>query len=263
MTNDSAVARNKEYREGLSSAQIVQTGLLPKARHFERLFSDHFVFYVPQDLVSGDFYWVGRRHNLRYLVVGDCTGHGISASLLSVLALNLFEYAIMNKGIKKPSKILKEVDKKFIESFWTSSNDNFDNPWIDLSIICIDEKSKKLQFASANRKMLHVSAAKEITIYQGSRYPVGGWQIEDNRTFETTTFKYNSGDAIYLGSDGFQDQMGGPKNKKYKSKNLHEFLIENSQLPFSEQQHKLKSEFNAWKKCNPQTDDVCLVGIKL
>jgi sigma-B regulation protein RsbU (phosphoserine phosphatase) len=263
VTNDTAIAQNKEYRDGLSNAQIVQAGLLPKKRHFERLFDDHFVCYFPQDVISGDFYWVGRRHNLRYLVVGDCTGHGISASLLSVLGLNLFEYAIMNKGIKKPSKILKEVDKKFIESFRESSGDNFDNPWIDLSIICIDDKAQKIQFASANRKMLHVSLDGEPTIYLGSRYPIGGWQVERNRTFETTTFAFKKGETIFLGSDGFQDQMGGPKNKKYKSKKLHEFLIENSHLPFLQQKQKLQQEFTAWKHDNPQTDDVCLIGVKL
>jgi serine phosphatase RsbU (regulator of sigma subunit) len=245
------------------SAQLVQNGLLPKARHFERLFEDSFVFYVPQNIISGDFYWVGRRHNLRYLVVGDCTGHGISAALLSVLALNLFEYVIMNKGIKRTNKILKEVDKKFIESFKQAEHDNFDNPWIDLSIICIDDTAQEVHFSTANRKMLYVSSTNAPTVYKGSRYPIGGWQIEDFRGFEMQKIKYSAGDIIYLGSDGFQDQLGGPKDKKYKSQNLHQFLIANSQLPFDAQLEKLRNEFEGWKQNNVQTDDVCLVGIKL
>ena len=248
---------------GLESARIVQQGLLPKERHFNRVFENHFVFYQPQHIISGDFYWVGEANNLKYLVVGDCTGHGVSAALLSVLALNLFEYSIMNKKIKKVHKILREVDKRFIESFKDNNQSVFDNPWIDLSIVCVDKQESKIYFSSANRKLLVVGSEKNTQIYQGSRYPIGGWQMEQNRTFDSQTINYKSGDKIYLGSDGFQDQIGGPKNKKYKSKILHHFLAENSQSPLSEQKGLLEKEFAAWKNNNTQTDDVCLVGVKL
>lgn len=252
----------KEIQKSLESARLVQTGLLPKKRHLDRVLKEYFLFYEPKDIVSGDFYWVGTKHGLNYLVVGDCTGHGISASLLSVLGLNLFEYVIMNKGIKKVSKILQEVDKKFIESFSKESNP-FDNPWIDLSIICIDRKTRRLHYASANRKMLVVDAKQEPTIYKGSRYPIGGWQIEDERKFSTQTFSYTPGTTIYLGSDGFQDQVGGFKYKKYKSKQLHHFLTEISQNPLNEQRNIVEEQFEQWKGSTEQTDDVCLLGLRL
>lgn len=248
---------------GLESARIVQQGLLPKERHFNRVFENHFVFYQPQHIISGDFYWVGEANNLKYLVVGDCTGHGVSAALISVLALNLFEYSIMNKKIKKVHKILQEVDKRFIESFKHNAQSTFDNPWVDLSIVCIDEKEQKIHYSSANRKLLIVNQEKQTEIYNGARYPIGGWQIEKYREFKSQTINYNSGDSIYLGSDGFQDQLGGPKDKKYKSKNLHLFLAQNSNIPFSEQKGLLKKEFLQWKKENTQTDDICVVGVKL
>lgn len=247
----------------LESARIVQQGLLPKKRHLKRVFENHFVFYQPQHVISGDFYWVGEVNSLKYLVVGDCTGHGVSAALISVLALNLFEYSIMNKKIKKVHRILQEVDKKFIESFKDSSQSVFDNPWIDLSIVCVDEKNNKLHFSSANRKLLLVDQEKNMQMFKGSRYPIGGWQMEKKRTFDSQTIKYNKGDKIYLGSDGFQDQMGGPKDKKYKSKILHSFLIENSTLPFYTQREVLEKEFKDWKQNNTQTDDVCLMGVGL
>lgn len=252
-----------DYRESLVSARIVQQGLLPKDRHFKRLFKDSFVTYIPQNFISGDFYWVGRKHDMRYLVVGDCTGHGISASLLSVLALNLFEYAIMNKGIKKTNKILQEVDKRFIESFKDGGKDCYDNPWIDLSIVCIDETAKTMYFSSANRKLLLVNANKEQAIHKGSKYPIGGWQIENERTFESIPIKYEEGDVIFLGSDGFQDQIGGPKDKTYKSKKLHEFLATSSHLPMTTLKDDLEEEFEIWKSNQPQTDDICVVGIRL
>lgn len=254
--------QNTELRKSLESAKIVQVGLLPKKRHLEKVLKDYFVFYEPKDIVSGDFYWVGIKHGLKYLVVGDCTGHGISASLLSVLGLNLFEYVIMNKGIKRVSKILQEVDKKFIESF--SKEDNpFDNPWIDLSIICIDDKNKKIHFSSANRKLLVVDPKKNTELFRGSRYPIGGWQIEDLRTFSASIIPYKKGTILYLGSDGFQDQMGGEKGKKYKSQKLHNLLARISDKPLIKQKDILQNEFEHWKSETPQTDDVCLVGVKL
>ncbi len=252
-----------EMRKSLLSAQFVQQGLLPKKRHFDRLFEEYFTLYLPQNLVSGDFYWVGQHHDLKYLVVGDCTGHGISASLLSVLALNLFEYAVMNKEVKKTNRILQEVDKKFIACFKDAYKVNFDNPWIDLSLICLDQKNQKIYYSSANRKILHMRKGKEMLVYKGSQYPIGGWQIENERKFESQTIYYDKGDTLYLGSDGFQDQFGGPKNKKYSSKRLHKFLSKNSECSMADQHKKLKNEFLDWKGTNSQLDDVCIVGVRL
>lgn len=249
--------------EGLSSAELVQQALLPKKRHFDRLFKDSFVLYQPKHIISGDFYWVGRKHDYTYLVVGDCTGHGISAALLSVLALNLLEYVIMNKGLKKPNKILKEFDKKFIESFKYSDKRNEDNPWIDISLVCINERESKLYYAAANRKVLVRRKDGSSEIYAGSRYPIGGWQVEENRTFDTVTINYGSGDKIYLGSDGYQDQIGGEKNKKFKSKRLHELLVTTGDTKLEKQKRGLFSEFNLWKHENEQVDDVCIVGVEL
>lgn len=251
-----------ERQENLINAQRVQQGLLPKKRHFKRLFSDSFTLYEPQDMLSGDFYWVGTRHELRYLVVGDCTGHGISASLTSVLAINLIEYAIMNKGLKKITKILAEIDKRYTESFKGANSEQFDNPWIDLSIICIDDQLKKVFYSSANRKMLHISNNKK-EIYKPKGAPIGGWQITENRSFETLAIDFSPKDRIYLGSDGFQDQFGGPKNKKYSSARLHEFLLQHNELPFEVQKEQLNDEFIRWKGENAQTDDVCIVGVEL
>ncbi len=250
-----------KIEESLASAKIVQRGLLPKQRHLKRVLRNYFVFYEPRDIISGDFYWVGEKHGMSYLVVGDCTGHGVSASLLSVLGLNLFEYVIMNKGIKKVSKILQEVDKKFIESF--SETNSFDNPWIDLSIVCIDRRHNKIHFSSANRKILVVPPAINAVVLKGSRYPIGGWQIEDDRVFTSRVIPYKVGTTIYLGSDGFQDQIGGIKNKKFKSKQLHQLLVDISQQPLNEQKDEIANQFNNWKGRSQQTDDVCLLGVRL
>lgn len=262
MTYERLHTDHLELKKELQSAQFVQQGLLPKKRHFDRLFREHFTLYIPQYLVSGDFYWVGQHHNLKYLVVGDCTGHGVSASLLSVLALNLFEYVIMNKEIKKTNKILKELDKKFISCFKDASKVNFDNPWIDLAIVCVDTERKKIFYSTANRKIMFVNQ-DGMKLCKGSSYPIGGWQIEKNRKFESASLSYQEGDMIFMGSDGFQDQFGGPKDKKYSSKRLHQFLSANSELDMNSLKQKAEKEFYKWKGDNSQIDDVCMVGIRL
>lgn len=252
-----------EQLEGMLSAQYVQNGLLPKRRHFERIFKDSFVLYQPQNLVSGDFYWVGQKNDNQYLVVGDCTGHGISASLTSVLALNLLEYGIMNKGIKRPSKILYEVDKRYVESFKGANDEKFDNPWIDLAIVCVNKETKTLYFSGANRKMLVVKANGESKVYRSKGTPIGSWQIYSAPSFDTVTVPYETGDCVFLGSDGYQDQFGGPKNKKFGSRKLHELLIQNAGLQLKEQRKALKQALESWKQDAVQTDDICIVGVRL
>ncbi len=252
-----------QLESSLQSAKLVQEALLPKRRHFNRLFEDSFVFYSPKEILSGDFYWVGQKGEFRIIIVGDCTGHGISAALVSVLALNLFEYVVMNKGVFEAHKILEEVEKRYIESFKDVDDATFDNPWIDLSVICINDTMERIQFASANRKVLHVIAPSRKAIYKSTGYPLGGWQLRENRTFEPVYIPYLKGSKLYLGSDGFQDQFGGPLGKKYGSLKLHEFLAKNSDLSFSEQREKLRQEFIQWIANEDQTDDICVVGVKI
>ncbi len=248
--------------ESLKYARIIQQGLLPKARHFERLFTDHFVLYRPLHYVSGDFYWVAQKGNLTYIAVGDCTGHGVPGAMLSVLASNIIEYSILNKGILKTNRILDEVDKKFVESFSGTEEGEYDNDWFDVGLVCINSKARQVYYSAANRKVLHCGKHGS-ELYKGDKFPIGGWQYRDRRAFSSVIFDYEEGDRLYLGSDGFQDQPGGPLSKKYSSKRLHEFLSGISHLPGLVQRDILEDEFDKWKGTQDQIDDICLVGIQL
>lgn len=251
-----------DFIKNLESARIIQHGLLPKKRHVNKVIPTSFIVYEPKEIVSGDFYWVGNKNNLDYVMVGDCTGHGIAAALLSVLGLNLFEYVIMNKGLKRVDKILQEIDKKFIESF-KGEKGIFENPWIDLSLIAIDRENQKVYFSGANRKILFAPRKEEFQLLSGNKYPIGGWQVSTERSFTGMVIPYQTGDMIYLGSDGLQDQFGGRKNKKMKSRKLHELLIEGHKLPLANQKKRILEIFQEWKGGNEQTDDICLIGVRL
>lgn len=247
--------------ESLRYARIIQRGLLPKKRHFQREVDDHFVLYRPLKIVSGDFYWIGGKNNVTYAAVGDCTGHGVPGAMLSILARNILEYAIMSKEIVHTDHILAEMDKKFIESFYGVS-DEYNNDWVDISLIRIDWDQMKLEFSSANRKLLLVSGS-EFNVLAGNRFPIGGWQIEKNRVFNRQSLDISKGDIVYIGSDGFQDQLGGNYEKKFSSQRLHELLVHISSHPMQKQKLILERSLMEWQGKTEQIDDICIMGLKI
>ena len=252
-----------DFKSSLEYAKLLQQGIFPKPRHFDRVFSDFFIFFKPLQIVSGDFYWLAKSDGLIYLIVGDCAGHGVPGAILSILTYSLFDYVVLKKRIKKTHKILREVDNRFIESF--SSNEiknNFDNDWVDISLCCIEPETKTIYFSGAHRDTLLINK-KGSTILKGCCYPVGGWQMESNRQYKTQKIKYEKGDMLYLSTDGFQDQAGEKSGKKYKKSALYKFLANNSKQSMSEQKELLESELKSWMGINEQTDDICIIGITL
>lgn len=255
-----------EYNDllsGVKYASLVQNAIFPKDRHFKRSFEEYFILYEPLYFVSGDFYWVGKRDHFDFLVVGDCTGHGLSASMLSVLLVNIFQYVVMTKGIINPAEILAEVDRKFLECFYNDTVKDYDNDWAEVSLVCINRKRQEFYFSGAKRKLLLAGNNNDSELLKGNEFPIGGWQVEKTRKFDVHIVTYDKGDMLYMGSDGFQDQIGGIKSKKYGSRRLHEMLKSLSPLDVIEQKRILKSELLDWKGTHEQIDDICILGVRL
>lgn len=252
-----------ELTSSLKYAELIQKGVLPKDRHFKRLFNDYFVMYIPQSYVSGDFYWIGEVDDKLLFAVGDCTGHGVPGAMLTMLAHSFLNYIVLGKNIIDTAEVLREFDKKLIETFNQDKGRTFSNDWIDMALCCYDKRKNELMFSSAKRKLMITSDKNGCKLYKGSNYPLGGWQIESNRIFESQMISVKKGDMIYMGSDGFQDQIGGDQNKKYGSKQLHHLLEHISELPCSKQLMVLKRTFTLWKKEENQFDDICIMGIRI
>lgn len=253
---------NEELTASLRYAQIIQRGVLPKSRHFKRMFSDSFIMYKPQTFVSGDFYWIGEVGNKVFFAIGDCTGHGVPGAMLTMLAQSFLNHIVLGKQFLSTSKILSEFDKKFIETFQNENDTFYSNDWIDIALCSFDKETFELEFAGAKRKLLVISK-NSSTIYKGCNYPLGGWQIEKERCFESHQIEIKKGDMVYIGSDGYQDQIGGEKNKKFGSKKLHVLLEEIYSLPCEKQLMILKRQFKDWKKTEYQMDDVCIMGVRI
>ena len=252
----------KEHKDELTYAGILQQGLFPRQRHFNRIFSDSFLIYKPKNYVSGDFYWIGEKNGIKYFGCADCTGHGVPAAMLSVLGYSLLNYALFNADLNSPSEILKKVDEKFIESFDFEGNNQITNDWIDISLCSFNTENNLLNYCGANRKAL-VIANKLPVVLPGNRYPIGGWQLEKNREFKDYSIELKENDWMYLGSDGFQDQFGGLKGKKFGSKKLHTLLNTLSNYTGREQKNHLSEQLEVWVGKKEQTDDICLMGIKI
>ncbi len=263
MTPDQFELEREKWVDNLKYAAIIQKSLLPKKRHLDRISSDHSLIYKPLEHVSGDFYWTAKRDIFEFIAVGDCTGHGVPAAMLSLFVLNSLEYLVMNKGLINTSEILKELDKRFIESFHEKKDHLYNTEWIDISIVCINRRMNEIYFSSANRRMALLKNDGSMLIQKGNNFPIGGWQFAENRDFNVQITPFEAGEVLYLGSDGFQNQLGGEKIKKFSANRLHQFFADHFKLPLNEQFELLQGEFNVWKGDQEQTDDICLLGLRL
>lgn len=257
MNNQTA---NRE--EGMLYAQTVQKGLLPKIRHFDKVFNNHFVIYKPQDKIGGDFYWLTTKENVVYFAMADCTGHGVSGAMLSVLGISLLNYVIQKK-VDHIGDYLTELDKKWIETFNNEFNDtHFNNDWLEIVLVSYNLKTHEFNYATAGGEFA-IYQNDEIKIHKGNNYPIGGWQIEKNRTFNSYKITLDKDAKLYFFTDGIKHQFNDTNNKKFSRKKLIDLLLSSSNLSMPNQKNHINVLFDLWKGNTPQTDDISLVGIEL
>lgn len=253
---------NKETLDGIYYAASVQQGLLPQERHFKRNLDDYFVLYRPQQIIGGDLYWLGSKNEMIYFATADCTGHGVSGAMLSVLAISFLNHILLGKEYDHLGEMLHELDKKWIETFNHSSEYAFDNDWMEISLLSFNKATRELKFSAANNNAFIVteSGFEEL---KGAPYPIGGWQLEPNRNYHEKVLKLPENAMVYIGSDGFKDQFGGDKNKRFTKKRLSSLLSDIAHLPLLTQKSVLEDVFEKWKGGHSQTDDLCVMGIRL
>jgi serine phosphatase RsbU (regulator of sigma subunit) len=254
---------NKALMDNMYYAAFVQQGILPQERHFKRLFNEYFIIYKPQHVIGGDLYWVAQKENWKILAVGDCTGHGMSGAMLSVLALSFLNYLVLGKDFASPGKILGELDRKWIETFSQGLELGYiNNDWLEIGLCAFNAQTREIRFAGAFNKLICASA-DEVKVLNGNRFPIGGWQIEDKRIFTDHSYTLPEQSMLYMYSDGFKDQFGDISGKRFGSRRLDQLLESISKQPATRQMEKLEEEFNFWKGTEMQMDDVCVLGVRL
>ncbi|MGZ3921245.1 MAG: PP2C family protein-serine/threonine phosphatase [Bacteroidia bacterium] len=253
---------NKQLTDNIYYAAFVQQGIFPQERHLKRLFDEYFVIYKPRNIIGGDLYWVCQKGDLKIFAVADCTGHGVSGALLSVLAVSFLNYLVLGKDFNSLGEVLEELDKKWIEAFQQGAELGYNNDWMEIGICAFNSKTRELHYAGAFNDLLIVSE-KEMNFFSGDRYPIGGWQMEEKRTFTDHKIFLPENSMLYLFSDGYKDQFGDLSQKRYSSKRFYNLLKSVSEMTSNKQLEKLESEWNFWKGEETQTDDVCVMGVRL
>lgn len=253
--------KNKEIVDSIQYARLIHQAILPKQRHFDRAFKESFHIYQPKDIIGGDFYWVTNVDELSYVILGDCTGHGVPGALLSILGYSLLNYIVHGKNILSCKDIITELDQRVIDSFHMAQEERFNNDWIDISICCYNNKTNMLEFSGAMQS-LYLIRNENLFEYKGNKFPVAGWQIESKRNFKSHFIDIYKNDTIYILSDGLSDQFGGPQNKKFNIRRLKELLLSVSKLSMDKQKEMILHIFNKWKGDQEQVDDISLIGIK-
>ncbi len=248
--------KQKAIVDSINYAKRIQYTLLAHEDLLKGNLNEHFVIFKPKDIVSGDFYWATSANNKFYLAVCDSTGHGVPGAFMSLLNIGFLSEAINEKGIYQPHEVLNYVRQKLIESISKEEQkDGFDG-----TLVCFDKANNSITYSSANNRVLLFQNEK-INELGYDKMPVG--QAEKLNSFNLHTVNGNKGDILYLLTDGYSDQFGGPAGKKFKYKQFSETLYQIATLPLPQQKEKLEFAFNAWKGEQEQVDDVCVIGIRL
>jgi serine phosphatase RsbU (regulator of sigma subunit) len=262
--------KNKDVMDSIHYAKYIQGSMLPSAKAMNNSFSESFVLYKPKDVVAGDFYWTETINNNPVLAVCDCTGHGVPGAMVSIVACNALNRAINEFKLSNPALIFDKVNELMQETF--SKSDYEVNDGMDGVLCVFDYENMKLHLAAANNPIWVVSPPSiktelwqepwQLSQITPDKQPIGKYK-EEVAPFNLKTVSIEKGEMIYLFSDGYADQFGGPKGKKFKYKPLQELLISIAHLPLDEQKQVLDSTIESWRGGLDQVDDMLVIGIRV
>jgi serine phosphatase RsbU (regulator of sigma subunit) len=252
---------HKEIRDSINYAERIQRSFLATDELLNNNLKDYFVFFQPKDVVSGDFYWAGKLANNNFAVVNaDSTGHGVPGAIMSILNISSIEKAIDEK-LLKPAEIFNHTRETIIERLSKDGSEEGGKDGMDASIISFDFDNNKFTYTAAQNP-IWVIRNNELIEIKGEKMPIGKHD-NDSVPFVGGEFETQKGDVIYTITDGFQDQFGGEKGKKFKVRPFKEYLISIAHLPMQEQREKLQKTFTHWKGDEEQVDDVCVIGVRI
>lgn len=258
--NEKLLEALMDIKDSITYAKRLQDAILPKQIEIDELFPSNFVFFLPRDIVSGDFYWITKKNLHKMFIVADCTGHGVPGAFVSMLGNDLLNHIVSESNINSPSEILSKLNQGVQNALRSSDLTTNSNDGMDICIISIDKKNL-LKYSGANRPIL-IIRNNEVVELKPDKMAIGG-RTDIDYIYSEQNYQLQKNDVIYMFSDGFADQFGGDKNKKYLIKRLKDFLVLNSNQSIEIQKNNLENEFLNWKKNSIQLDDVLLVGIKI
>ncbi|MFC2104644.1 PP2C family protein-serine/threonine phosphatase [Bacteroidota bacterium] len=258
---DELIFQKKQITDSIQYAKSLQTGLLTDQNTIRKILPNHFILYLPKDIVSGDFYWVKKVNDHIIIAAADCTGHGVPGAFMSVLGISLLNEIVRRKEITKTNQVLEVLRHELKEALNQSHEDYSYNNGMDIALCAINPKEKTMQYAGANAPMYIIRNEKLIE-YKPTRNPIGLTPIEI--PFQNNEIEYEEGDVFYLFSDGLLDQFGGEEGKKYRTRRFKHMLLEIHNKPFEIQKDHLELSLKLWMGNKyKQIDDILIFGFKL
>src|SRR6056297_2012058 len=259
--HDLVQKQNKKIEDSILYAKRIQSAVLPPNRFVQHLLSEHFIFYKPRDIVSGDFYWTKQIDEKIYIAAADCTGHGVPGALMSMLGIT-FLNEIVNKNPEiHANEILNELRTHIISSLRQTGSICESRDGLDIALCILNHEKKLLEYAGANNPLYLIRNGK-LNEIKADRMPIGIHR-KAKESFYNHEVTLHKDDLIYIFSDGFIDQFGGKDGRKYLTGNFKKLLIENHQKPLSEQRQILEKTFEEWKGERKQLDDILVIGFKI
>jgi serine phosphatase RsbU (regulator of sigma subunit) len=254
--------QKKHIMDSIYYARRIQTAILPSFAMMDKSFRSYFIFYLPKDIVSGDFYWMHQAGNLVMLAAVDCTGHGVPGAFMSIVGFNQLNYAVNVQKARTASDILNELNRGVIQTLNENTGESSIKDGMDMSLCVFDLKNNKMDFAGANNPIFLVRN-NELIKYRGDRFPIGAYVENQPQLFTNNEIQISEGDMIYMFSDGYADQFGGPENKKFFTKRFEQLLLDISSRSMEEQKEMLKNTLYEWMGNNSQVDDILVIGVRI
>jgi serine phosphatase RsbU (regulator of sigma subunit)/FixJ family two-component response regulator len=257
-------AKNKDITDSIQYARRIQYAILPNRANLKAIFPHAFIFYLPKDIVSGDFYWFTRLDSCFYIAAVDCTGHGVPGAFMAVLGNSLLNQIILEKKVQEPNVILAALDAHILQLLQQDSNTAEHNlaDGMDLALCKIDLQNEMLTFSGANRPCWIVRENQLLELKQ-DKQSIGGSKWYSQKTnFSLHQWKLQQKDRIYLFTDGFIDQFGGENQKKYSKSKFEKWILKNQTYPMETQAEKLIEEYQTWRKKTEQLDDILVIGLE-
>jgi len=253
--------KNRDITDSINYAKKIQASILPARSMLANLMPESFIFFRPRDIVSGDFYWYNRSGDKLIVCCADCTGHGVPGAFMSMIGTTMLNDIFKSPEIKSPADMLERLDME-IKILLQSNNDTESTDGMDISVVEIHLPTKRVRLASAKRPV-YLYINDELSIYKGNRRSIGDpLTAGNNSPFVNIEYQCNKGDSIYLFTDGFSDQFGGPNDKKFMTAGVKRLVGKIHNLPAKEQYNAVEKSFYDWKGNGPQIDDVLFIGLK-
>lgn len=253
--------QNNKITDSIEYAKRIQSAVFPPIEKRKGILPDHFVLHKPCDIVSGDFYWMAKKDNRVFIAVADCTGHGVPGAFMSMLGVAFLCEIVNKKASVYANGILNQLRGRVIHSLHQTGRKDEARDGMEMSLCIIDFDQLKLQFAGAYRP-LYIIKKQELLEFKADKMPIGIYEGK-RRTFTNQDVQLEKDDCIYLSTDGYADQIGGPKRRSFKSKYLKELLLKIHEKEMKEQHRILDTTIEDWRGEVEQIDDILIMGIKV